>query len=405
MLEGPLFHATIGRLADPTRNLRAWGLNMQLSLLIESPVIMLLATSIALVRDRPSHAALRRFTLWLCAFCTVVCVLVAFTPLFDFVCRRVLGYPAETADAARLPLQIMTLWSAAIGWRRFNQGLVIRSGQSRLVTLGTVGRLGSMAVACALLAATGSVPGAVAASAAMMVGVVTEAFLSDRFARPVVRTALSGDGPDLPLSAILRFHMPLAVTTLMGLSAQPIVSASLAALPDRERTLAAWPVVFSLLLVLRGFGLAVQEATVSRLRTRSAEPELLFVFALLIGAATTGATLLVAWDPVLRVVASGLSLPADLLDRVAEGLRVGALLPLLTAVGSWARGVLTAHGRTVAVTVAMVAGLIAQGALLWFGVRHGVNPMRLAAVAIHGAEVAGLAVAVLGLRRLPAETD
>src|SRR5437588_12875847 len=65
MLEGPAVQAAIGRLPDPALNLAAWGLTMSLSLLVESPVIMLLATAIALVRDRCSYLALRRFMLTL----------------------------------------------------------------------------------------------------------------------------------------------------------------------------------------------------------------------------------------------------------------------------------------------------------------------------------------------------
>src|SRR5437879_1201619 len=76
MLEGPAFQAAIGALPAVELNLAAWGLCMQLSLIIESPVIMLLSTSIALVNDGASFRALRKFTLALIAGCTLITALI-----------------------------------------------------------------------------------------------------------------------------------------------------------------------------------------------------------------------------------------------------------------------------------------------------------------------------------------
>src|SRR5215468_6564950 len=79
MLEGPAVQGAMGRLPSAPLKLAAWGLTMSLSLLVESPVIMLLATSIALVKDSDSFHALRRFTLNVIGFCTGLAFLVSFT--------------------------------------------------------------------------------------------------------------------------------------------------------------------------------------------------------------------------------------------------------------------------------------------------------------------------------------
>src|SRR5207253_327401 len=76
MLEGPTVQGAIGRLPDPQVHLAAMGLALSLSLLVESPVIMLLATAIALVKDGSTFRALREFVVMLCIFCTA-CRLVA----------------------------------------------------------------------------------------------------------------------------------------------------------------------------------------------------------------------------------------------------------------------------------------------------------------------------------------
>ena len=107
MAEAPTLQAAVGRLPDPEANLAAWGLVIGLSLLLESPVIMLLATAIALVRDRPSFAALRQFTLQLAFWCTALTALVAFTPVYGFVTHGLMNQPPTIALLARYPLGVM----------------------------------------------------------------------------------------------------------------------------------------------------------------------------------------------------------------------------------------------------------------------------------------------------------
>jgi hypothetical protein len=62
MLESPVTNAALARFAEPSVQIAGFGVALGLSLLIESPVIMLLATAIALVQGRESFfrgAALR----------------------------------------------------------------------------------------------------------------------------------------------------------------------------------------------------------------------------------------------------------------------------------------------------------------------------------------------------------
>ncbi|MFM7319980.1 MAG: hypothetical protein ACKO5K_00470 [Armatimonadota bacterium] len=400
MLDGPLFHGAIGRLEESTRNLRAWGLVMQLSLLIESPVIMLLATSIAWNRDRQAYRVLRAFTVALCVACTVVAAGIAFTRIFDTIGVGWLGYPAESVDAARLPMQVMVAWSAAIGWRRFQQGLLVRRGSAQLVTLGTVARLGSMALACCLLVPAGRLPGALVAAIAMMIGVVVEAIASTTFARRCVRELPSDANVDpITLRTLLEFHAPLAATALLGLAAQPIVAAALSTLPDKERTLAAWPVVFSLLLVIRGWGLALQETTVGQLRTHQSDRRTVLHFAWRVAALSSLATLMLSLPMVLGPIAAVLSLPRELTELVRSGLLWGALLPFATAMASWTRGVLTAEGDTRAVYRATICALAAQSIWLFAAVRWHWNPIPSAALSLLAADATVLGITLLALRR------
>jgi progressive ankylosis protein len=83
--EGPIVSAAINRLPDEVIMLAAQGIVVSLAITIESPIINLLATATALVRDDQSFRVVRRFTDSLGHCLTVVSVAVAFTPLFDVV--------------------------------------------------------------------------------------------------------------------------------------------------------------------------------------------------------------------------------------------------------------------------------------------------------------------------------
>ena len=373
MLEGPAIQGAIGRLPDPPLNLAAFGLTMSLSLLIESPVIMLIATAIALVRDGPSYRALRRFMITLALGCTALTGLIAFTPLFDLIALRVMEQPPAIARAARAPLQIMLLWTAAIAWRRFYQGVLVRSGRTRRVSYGTAIRLVAAVVTAVVLARWGGIPGAQVGAWALLAAVVTEAIATSFFAFPVIRREIlplrgaEGEGR-LTQREIWRFHTPLAATTLLTLLAQPMTSAALARLPEPEATLAAWPVVFMLLLVMRGWGLSLQEITVAQARTPQAQP-VLRRFTWWVGGVTSGATALIAATPLLDLYLDRvIHLPPHLSAYTHVGVAVGVLMPFLTALGSWARGVLVAAGRTGVIYQGMAVNLTLHFGLLVLGV-------------------------------------
>ena len=140
--ELPALSAVVARLANPEINLAAYGgVVFPLALIVESPIIMLLAASTALSKDWDSYMKLRRFMMIAGATLTALHILVAFTPLYYLVVGTIIGAPQEIIEPARIGLMIMTPWTWSIAYRRFNQGLLIRFGHSQAVGIGTVIRL------------------------------------------------------------------------------------------------------------------------------------------------------------------------------------------------------------------------------------------------------------------------
>ncbi|MCS6919094.1 MAG: hypothetical protein NZM28_04935 [Fimbriimonadales bacterium] len=371
MLESPATNAVLARFAEPSIQIAGFGVALGLSLLIESPVIMLLATAIALVSGRESFYAVLRFVLTLMISLTLLTALIAFTPLYDLIALRLLGLPERVAEAGRTAMQVMLLWTAAIGWRRFLQGVLVRYGGARFVSWGTAIRLVSIiAVGVGLLSWNG-VPGAVAGACMVMAGVIVEAIAATLFAMPILRErVLSCSEGDARLSqrAIWKFHLPLAGTTLLTLLVHPLTAGGLARLPQPEIAIASWQVVFGSLLALRSWGFALQESSVAVLQQGAAPAELLrFTHKVALG--TTLALALLAFTPLTGLFTERLlALQAELSAPVAFGFQLCLLLPALTAYGSYLRGALIHAKRTPVVYKGMALNLAVNALGLLAGV-------------------------------------
>src|SRR5687768_15295195 len=144
--ELPLFTAVVARMPQPEQNLAAYSsLVFPIALTIEAPIIMLLAASTALCSDWRSYVQVRRFMLVAGAALTALHLAVAFTPLFDFVARELIGAPAEVLEPGRVGFRLMTPWTWAIAYRRFQQGVLIRFDRAGAVGTGTLVRLAANA--------------------------------------------------------------------------------------------------------------------------------------------------------------------------------------------------------------------------------------------------------------------
>ena len=371
-VELPLVSAVVARLPLPQVSLAAWGgVIFPVALIIESPIIMLLAASTALSRDRQSFLLVRRFMLWTAITLTALHALVAFTPLYDLVVGGLIGPPPEVIEPARLGLKLMTPWTLSIAYRRFHQGVLIRFGHSDAVGVGTGIRLAADGLVLAGGLVYGQAPGILVAGLAVTLGVMSEAVYAGWRARPVVRDEVmlaQAQRQPLSLSSFLSFYFPLAMTSLLTLLIQPMGSAALSRMPQALESLAVWPVVSGLVFMSRSLGVAYNEVVVALLdRPRSYRALRRFTIGL--GVATSLALLLVAATPLSRLWFEVLSgLPAPLAALGSEALLFALPMPGLVVLHSWFQGTLVNRRATRGVTESVALALAASAAVLAYGV-------------------------------------
>ena len=386
--EGPTISAVINRLPNEVVMLAAAGIVLSLSVTIESPIINMLATSTALVKDRDSFLLVRKFTLHWMILLTAVTLLLAFTPLFDVVIAGWLGVPPEVARWVRPGLQIMTFWSAAIGWRRFLQGVLIRFNQTRKVAWGTAVRLlASGSVVIGLSLAT-DWPGIIDGAAAWTAGVLAEALYATWAVRPLLRNELGpasrvAGGEPLTYRALFWFHLPLAGTSLLSLLAQPLVTSSLARLSEPTHSLAAWPILFQITLMTRAAAFSLPEVVIAL----SKKPDMfrpLRAFSFKMAGALVLLMALIVFTP---IVGFYIFVVQDMTPAVGELVQVSVRLflffPALAAITSWLRGLLINDKATKPINMGMAINLGVTAVILIIGLASQLPGLPTAAIALN----------------------
>ncbi len=354
-VEGPTLAALIARLAEPKYNLAAHGVAFAFAIIVEAPVIMMMSASTALVNSQEACRRLRRFAMALNVFISGAMVLILLPPVFDQLFRRLIGLEPEVLRLTHRALLILLPWPAAIGYRRFYQGILIRSGRTRRVAYGTVTRLAAMLGTAFALYRLADLPGAWLGAIALSVGVCVEAVAS----RFMVADALR-ELRELPPEAdddapsyreILRFYAPLAFTTTIALAVHPMVTFFMGQAPASLESLAVLPVIGALVFIFRTPGLSYQEVAITMLGRGEQNRRPVFRFAVLLSFGAAGLLTLIAFTPLSRLWFEGVSgLTPELSTFARPALQALALMPGLSVMLSLQRAFLMHKRKTNPIT-------------------------------------------------------
>jgi hypothetical protein len=391
-LEGPFLAAVIARLADPRFNLAAHGVAFAFALLIEAPVIMIMSASTALVEDRSSFQRLRNFIYSLNGIVTVAQLVILIPGVYRTILVDLVAVPEEVARLTYWALWILLPWPGAIGYRRFYHGILIRDGRTRLVAVGTVIRLTTMATTGLTLFFFLKPPGAWVGAASLSMGVMGEALASRFMARESVRKLLETPGPEagegsaeeLTYGKILRFYYPLALTSFISLAAQPLMTFFMGRATAPIESLATFPVVMSLIFLFRALGLSFQEVGVARMGRNHENFRPLARFAFGLALLASGGLALVALTPLADfwfVSVSGLS--PELASYAILPTMILVPIAALSVLLSFQRGILVVARTTRPITIATileVGGIAVLFPLL--GWRGGLVGVTAAAISI-----------------------
>jgi hypothetical protein len=369
-IELPTINAIVARLPNAEVNLAAYGgVVFPIALTIEAPVIMLLAAATALSRDWRSYQQLKKITLWMGIILAALHLLVAVTPIFDFITNVLLGVPPAVVEPARSGLLFLTPWTLAIAYRRFQQGTMIRFGHSKMVGETTAIRLVTGVTVLAIGYALGSIPGATLAGLTQGLAVTAEATyagLRIRKIRPLIKDAPPAEKPLTP-KRFVDFYIPLAITSSLWLLWLPLISGTVSRMPDPIESLAVWSVATGLIFMFRTPGVAYNEAVVALLEEPCAFP-LLRKFALTAALLTAGLAALFVSTPLARwwftIIAN---LPPDRATTARIALAIAVPLAIFSVYISLYQGIIVQQEKTGPVAEAVAVFLLVLAAVMIAG--------------------------------------
>ena len=384
----------MSRLPEAKVNLAAWSsVVFPISLVIEGPIIMMLAASTRLSSSWARYSAVLRFGTVMSVALSLLHAAVAFTPLYDLVAASWLGCDPRVLEPGRVGLQIMTPWTLAIGYRRTQQGALIRFERSGAVGMGTAVRLVVTASVLYLAGAATGVSGIAVAGLGVAIGVTAEAVYA-RWRVREIHGALRAEpaGEALELRGFLRFYAPLALTPLVTLFIQPIGAAGMNRMPRALDSVAAWGPVHALVFTMRSVGMAFNEVVVT-LVALGGGPRSLRRFGVGLALATSGLLAVMALTPLSQVWFGEVQrIPAELVPMARLGATLCLLMPAYQVAQSWYQGLLVHAHRTRPITEAVLLYFGLAWALLELGVRraeaHGASGLNWTLVSF---VIAGLA--------------
>jgi len=371
--EGPFLAAIIARLDNPKFNLAAYGVAFSLAVLIESPIIMIMSASTALVKNRDSYFKLRNFTFLLNGAVTLIMVLLLIPPVFDTITLSIMKLNPEVAELTQHACLFFIPWPAAIGYRRFYQGILVRSNLTRRVAYGTVIRLSTMAVSALSCYLFTSLPGAVVGTLALSTGVTAEAAASRMMAHSATKRVLltaAETSKVLDYPSIARFYYPLALTSILSLGIHPLVTFFMGQSRMPLESLAVLPVINSLIFVFRSLGLSFQEVSIALLGEKDQGYRPLKKFAAILGIAASGGLALIGFSPLAAVWFHDISgLTMELTHFSLTPARILCLIPGLSVLLSFQRSLMVNHETTKHVTIATAIEILSIFSLLMIFIR------------------------------------
>ena len=383
-LEVPVLSALMARMDEPRYSLAAFGVAFAARVVVEAPVVMLMAAAVRLVRNRQTYRRLRRFAFLMTTGVTINFLILQIPGFFELWTIGWLNLDPELARLSGDTMLAVTVFPAAIGYRRFYQGILILENRGKEVAGGTVIRLLVMLALGLVFFVFPILPGAVAAGVALTGGAIAEAAFVRLRCRHLVRRLRKNldergkplpDAEPLTWPGMARFYLPLAMTGMLSVMMSPAITFALSHTDDALDSLAVLPVVNAVGFIFRAMPLAYQEVIIALMGSRSEGYFALRRYAMGMGTVLTLLLALLALTPLSGFWYQNIS---GLSPALAELARIPTIvlifLPGVSLILCWQKSVLIHLQRTGPVTIASaleiaVVILVLVAGLYWWPIQ------------------------------------
>lgn len=365
MTSHALITAGLARTASPISALAAFALARSVFHLMENPLLSVRQLTVVFARTPQESARTLRFVLTLAGVVSACIVVMGFGPWGTVVMAGLFGVTGEVAEQAVQALRVFAIMPFAVGYRTFNQGLLIRSRQTAAIPIATLIRLGW------ILLWTVSVPrfpswGAPAGTAALVSAIVIESILIAWRTRRLPRAEPAQEQVDTGYRAIVMFALPLTLMSLLHCATNPVINFGLGRLSGAVTAMAAFAVGDSLArLGLSPINSLHQAAMVFGQDRVSAKKMQLIAIGL--GAILSGLLLIASFTIIDLVIVGMMGLTGDAAHAAAWVFRVFSLQPLVVGVREYHWGILYRRRATAAIGFGKTINVITMVIMMSLG--------------------------------------
>lgn len=386
-LARPVINAAMARADDPALSLAAYSVLFSLTIPLLSPLFGLRQIVTALAVDQDMIRRLGRITLALSAVATLPLMVASIPSVYLWIGRHVIGVPDEVAAIGPPAMLVLTTAPIISVARGYYQGILVKYGRANAIGYGALLYLVvSVAVAFPLITAF-RVEGALAATLAFTFGSIAYAFVVWLPYRRLRRETIPERDDDLADDRrshrhILRQYAPLAVSSILMATVEPVIQTAIARSPGSIVGLAAYPVVISITWLSRVHLWNAQQIVIARVKTLDEYVDVRrFMFSM---AAVTSALLAALMIPGVSDWMFGdlIGLEGPIKEMAIRGFPIAITIPALQAARSFYYGTLISKERTGGIQTAAFVRIVVLIVLLAAGVAWGaLNGLYLALIA------------------------
>ncbi|MFD2115552.1 multi antimicrobial extrusion protein MatE [Paenibacillus yanchengensis] len=359
-----IINSTLARAPNPEFIIASYAIPLSFTTLTERPLILLRQTCSALVRDRVSFRALSNMSLYIFASIILLCLLIAYTPLGEWVFLYLFGVDDALLQPIIQVYRVLMFVAVFSGIRGLYHGIIISNMRTKWLTIGMIFRLAAMYGLSLYFIHIGLINGIVGAFI-FLVGMMIEAAMAVWEGRKLLRKVIPEKKADHPITSkkpIFQFYRPLLFSSFLAAIIGPAINAMLGKTSNIELAIASFSIATSVNMLVLSFFSYLHQIILNFYR-KDAQTSKRFVF-------------IVAWIPgilscLLGFTAIGpfilthvMGVSGDLLTASLHTLRILALFSLIFPWIDICNGYIMLIGQTKAMFRSQVMNVITTVTLL-----------------------------------------
>ena len=386
-LARPVINAAIARADNPELSLASYSVAFSLTIPLLSPLFGLRQIVTSMAVDHDMIRRLGIITLILSGIATVPIAFAAIPSVYAWIAHHVIGVPNNIA-ALGPPMMLVLITAPIINVARgYYQGILVKYGHANAIGFGAFFYLVvSVAVAFPMITWL-EIEGGLSAIVAFTIASVVYAAIVWVPYRGISRDLIPVRDPEFEdekrsQAFILKQYAPLAVSSILMATVEPVVQAAIARSPGSELALAAYPVVISVTWLTRVHLWNAQQIVIARVKAYAHYVEVRrFMISVTI---LTTVFLLAMVIPSVSAWIFGtlMGLDGSIREMAIRGFPIAICIPALQAARSFYYGTLISQEDTGGIQNAAIVRIAVMILSLIAGVAYGqLNGLYLALIA------------------------